>query len=74
MHADAIALIPQSSNRAPIHTTLLELVRALAEVTRDETELLTAVLDLLESGRVKPAGNFRDLPIALFRSACLARN
>ena len=71
---NAIAIQPRIESRPVIQTTLLELVRALSEVTRDETELVCAVLDLLESGRAKLTGNMRDIPVAVFRSARHAQN
>jgi hypothetical protein len=61
-------------NPYPIQTTLLELVRAVSELTHDEAELVTTVLDLLESGRAKLTGNFREIPVEVFRSARHARN
>jgi hypothetical protein len=72
MNAIAIQTWLQGTQR--IETTLLELVRAVREVARDETELLTTVLDLLESGRARLTGSFRDIPIEVFRSARFERN
>lgn len=40
-------------------TTLLDLVRAIGEVTDDEREIVATVLHLLHSGRVRLCGNFR---------------
>jgi hypothetical protein len=40
-------------------TTLLDLVRAIGEVTDDEREIVAAVHHLLHSGRVRLCGNFR---------------
>jgi hypothetical protein len=40
-------------------TTLLELVRAISEVTSDEREVVATVLHLLSSGRARLCGNFR---------------
>ena len=40
-------------------TTLLELVRAVSEVTDDEREVVATVLHLLASGRARLCGNFR---------------
>jgi hypothetical protein len=45
--------------RDPETTTLLELVRAIGEVTDDEREVVATVLHLLHSGRVRLCGNFR---------------
>jgi hypothetical protein len=74
MNAIAIRTETETRPRQRFETTLLELVRAVSEVARDEDELVTTVLDLLESGRAKLIGNFRDIPIEVFRSARLARN
>jgi len=43
-------------------TTLLDLVRAIGEVTDDEREIVATVLHLLHSGRVRLCGNFRSAP------------
>jgi hypothetical protein len=40
-------------------TTLLDLVRAIGEVTDDEREIVATVRHLLLSGRVRLCGNFR---------------
>ena len=45
---------------APRSTTLLELVRAIGEVTDDDHEVVATVLHLLKSGRVRLIGNFRN--------------
>jgi hypothetical protein len=42
---------------------MLELVRSLAQQGFSEREIVAAVLDLVESGRVILIGNFRGLPI-----------
>ena len=43
--------------RAP---TLLELVCVIAEVTDDDREVVATVLHMLESGRIRLTGNFRN--------------
>lgn len=40
-------------------TTLLELVRAISEVTDDEREIVATVLHMLASGQASLCGNFR---------------
>ena len=50
-----------------IDTTLLELVGALCEVTRDDREVVATVQHLLETGRVRLTGNFREHPAKAFR-------
>jgi hypothetical protein len=47
----------------PSETTLLELVRAIGEVTDDEGEVVATVMQMLDSGRVRLCGNFRGAPI-----------
>lgn len=51
------------SSREALSTTLLELVRAIGEVTADDREVVAAVRHLLESGQVRLTGNFRDSPL-----------
>jgi hypothetical protein len=43
-----------------IETTMLELVGALAEELDDDREIVTAVCSLLQSGRLRLIGTFRD--------------
>lgn len=40
-------------------TTLLELVRAISEVTDDEREVVATVLHMLATGQARLCGNFR---------------
>ena len=42
--------------------TLLELVTAIGETTEDDQEVVRTVLHLLETGRVRLCGNFRNHP------------
>ena len=48
-----------------VETTLLELVTTLGELTEDDREVVTTVVELLRSGRVRLIGNFRGQKIAL---------
>ena len=48
---------------APRRTTMLELVRALAEQGSSEREIVATVLELVESGRVILIGSFRGTPL-----------
>ena len=50
---------------AVVETTLLELVTTLGELTEDDREVVTAVVELLKSGRVRLIGNFRGQKIAI---------
>jgi predicted nucleic-acid-binding protein len=43
-----------------VQTTLLELVRALTEVTRDEHEIVATVLHMVREKRVQLNGSFQD--------------
>ena len=43
--------------------TLLELVNAISETTEDDQEVVRTVLHLLETGRVRLCGNFRNHPV-----------
>jgi len=47
-------------------TTLLALVRAVSEVTRDDREVVATILHMLRSGEVRLCGNFRNAPIEDF--------
>jgi len=71
---NATAIRTRAVPRRRTETTLLELVAAVSEVARSEAELVATVLDLVESGRARLTGNFRDIPIDVFRSAIHARN
>ncbi len=43
----------------PISVTLLEVVRAIGEVTEDDHEVVATVLHLLATGQIRLRGNFR---------------
>ena len=45
--------------RLRVQTTLLELVRALSEITGDENEIVATVLHMVREKRVQLNGNFR---------------
>jgi hypothetical protein len=60
MRSPAVQPIPlEKCDETPQVTTLLELVRALGEVTEDDREVVATVLSLLNSGKVRLCGNFR---------------
>ncbi len=46
--------------------TLLELVQAVSDVTRDEREVVQTVLHMLETGRVRLRGILRSVPFRRF--------
>ena len=50
----------------PESVTLLELVVAVSASTSNEQEVVAKILSLLNRGRVKLRGNFRDEPIDSF--------
>jgi hypothetical protein len=54
------------ANREARVTTLLALVRAVSEVTRDDREVVATILHMLRSGEVRLCGNFRNAPIEDF--------
>ena len=43
----------------PLSVTLLEVVRAIGEVTEDDREVVATVLHLLATGQIRLCGNFR---------------
>jgi hypothetical protein len=47
-----------------VHTTLLELVRTIGEITDDEAEIVATVIQMIRSGTVELTGNFRGEPVA----------
>ena len=57
--------LQDSGAEAVVETTLLELVTTLGELTEDDREVVTTVVELLHSGRVRLIGNFRGQKIAL---------
>ena len=69
MRTSAAALRTQTlletDSSAVVETTLLELVTTLGELTEDDREVVTTVIELLHSGRVRLIGNFRGQKIAL---------
>ena len=48
-----------------VETTLLELVQTIGELTADDREVVAAVIEMLQNGRVRLIGNFRGQRIAL---------
>jgi hypothetical protein len=52
--------LPRAIGEAkPAEATLLDLVRAVSEQTDDDREIVSTVLHLLRSGRVRLIGSFR---------------
>jgi hypothetical protein len=49
----------------PLRLTLLELVGAVCDVTDTDAEVVATVIHMIETGRVRLSGSFRDLPISV---------
>jgi hypothetical protein len=64
--AAAAILKTQPVRESEKNVTLLELVCAVGEVTSDDEEVAQIVLHLLQSGRARLCGNFKDIPIECF--------
>ncbi len=56
-------MIPEPSAE-PMPVTLLEIVRAIGEVTEDDREVVATVLHLLSTGQIRLSGNFRGSPLS----------
>lgn len=50
----------------PIHTTLLDLVRAVNEVTDDEQLVIATVVQLVNSGQARLIGTFKNARMITF--------
>ena len=57
-HSPSVHHIEPVQDSEPISITLLELVKAISEVTDDEQEVVATVMHMLRSGRVCLCGNF----------------
>jgi hypothetical protein len=68
MRAAATSVIQEQApmDREARATTLLALVSAVSEVTRDDREVVATILHMLRSGEVRLCGNFRNHPIEDF--------
>jgi len=58
--------VAPGSSPPEIRTTLLALVEAVSEVTRDEEEVVATVVHMLRSGSVRLCGSFRGVPVDRF--------
>ena len=63
-HHPIVHAIDTGAEEVPTELTLLELVDAVAEVSDTEQEVIATVSYMLNSGRVRLAGNFRGKPVA----------
>lgn len=55
----APSLRSPTDDSPPRVLTLLDLVRAISEVTDDDREIVAAVRHMLHTGRIRLGGNFR---------------
>jgi hypothetical protein len=55
----ALQLPLEAQDAEPRNATLLELVRAVCDVTDSDEEVVATVLQMLRSGQVRLCGNFR---------------
>ena len=62
-HFPMIHEIQTTPSCEPEPVTLLELIEAVSEVSESEQEVLATVTFMLNSGRVRLSGSFRDTPI-----------
>jgi len=62
-HFPAIHVVPTNQDAEPRALTLLELVEAVSEASETEQEVLATVAYMLNSGRVRLSGSFRDTPV-----------
>ena len=65
MAAATSAGIETAVANEPLQLTLLELVGAVCDVTNSDAEVVATVIHMLETGRVRLSGSFRDVPISL---------
>ncbi len=63
-HFPMVHEIDALSADEPRPVTLLELIEAVSEVSETEQEVLATVAYMLNSGRVRLSGSFRDTPVA----------
>lgn len=70
-HHAAVHEIELQPTDEPRKLTLLELIKAVSEVSDDEDEVVATVTYMLHSGRVRLAGNFRDMPVDEICAAAL---
>ena len=60
----------EQQSSEPFQVTLLELVRAVSEVSKTESEVVGTVSYMLSSGSVELTGSFRNEPVARFLANC----
>jgi hypothetical protein len=62
-HIPAIHEIETNPSDEPQPMTLLALIEAVSDVSETEQETLATVMYMLNSGRVRLSGSFRDTPV-----------
>jgi hypothetical protein len=62
-HIPAIHEIETNPSDEPQPMTLLDLIEAVSDVSETEQETLATVMYMLNSGRVRLSGSFRDTPV-----------
>jgi hypothetical protein len=62
-HFPMIHEIQTNPSDEPQPVTLLELIEAVSEASESEQEVLATVTYMLNSGRVRLTGSFRDTPV-----------
>ena len=60
MGAATSAGIEPTITDEPLRVTLLELVEAISDVTNSDAEVVATVIHMIETGRVRLSGSFRD--------------
>ena len=63
----APASIVDQGKGEPLATTLLELVEAVGDVSKNEREVVATVSEMIRSGKVQLTGCFRNAPRRTFR-------
>lgn len=63
-HHPMVHAIETGVEEVPTELTLLELIDAVSEVSDTEQEVIATVSYMLNSGRIRLAGNFKDEPAA----------
>ena len=66
MGAATSARIDPTITEEPLRVTLLELVEAINDITNTDEEVVDTVIYMVETGRVRLSGSFRDLPTSIF--------
>ena len=63
-HFPIVHEVETNSSEEPLPVTLLELVKAVSEVSDNEREVVATVVYMLSTGRIRLSGSFRDTPLS----------